>query len=146
MEINQLPTDNFYKFVALSGMFVLLSSLYFLFYETENIIIEYIQLNTNIEVYKLKSEELERKVQELKNQELKNQNELSQMSELTLHFEILGSEIERDYKILMVKMLKIGVISLLIIIGSGSGVTATFWGLNKWYKLQKLNDKQLFKK
>jgi len=161
-----LPTDNLYKFVALSGILIVLSSAYYFLWSINNLNDKAIELEENIDIHsagmvfwKYKRNRLEQGLIDADQRDFEHLDE-KEISSLIIQNKEHGEELDKIMEIRMqmnISMAKINsngkkldklkneltetvgfIISNFLL-----GISMALWGFSKWYKMQKLIDDRI---
>lgn len=152
-DLLSLPTDNLYKFMAISGLVILIISLIFPFYFKKKFTFRIYEIRKNHNINMIKKEGIERKVSKLEDglKQVRSQADLDEISESSEQIVSEQNQLsfileDTDCELKKIEYLSDSVKFLngFSVIGTLSGLVLTSFGFYLWYiKLQSFLDKAL---
>lgn len=154
------PTDNLYKFCAISGLIIFFFSFYYPFTKIQNIQLDTINLEKENEIFNIDNEYLQRKIDTMKiqieaaiNENLDDlayvqkypdhKNKIEEIDENIKNQRKKQIYINKNVSIIKKNFFWLDVYNTLGIFPPIVGVFIAIYGFAKWHKTQKMIDEKL---
>jgi hypothetical protein len=135
LPVPTLPTDNLYKFMALSGLAILIFSLVFPMIRIGEIKLKLVEVETQTEVLGIETDNLKKDIEHSLNESKLHfqdlENDRKRMSEL----QIKSVELKGRTKLVRELMEDLRSYLIFLVVGGMLGLLFCFFGFVLWYKL-----------